>query len=520
MEHADAGGESASAGLASATGRPSKSNRLRVRADEPGLVIRRSVLLPAPFSPSSPVDGASLDRQRHAVVGLDRAETRFRDALSISIRAWITALRRLLARPGDPGPAYLKFARMRTSVMGKNVVVLGTQWGDEGKGKIVDLLTEHAAAVVRYQGGHNAGHTLVIDGEKTVLHLIPSGVLREGVQCLIGNGVVVAPDALLREIIKLEEKGVPVRERLRISPSCPLILSFHVALDQAREKARGELKIGTTGRGIGPAYEDKVARRGLRVGDLLNMPRFEDKLRELVDYHNFMLVGYYKEPAIEFDKTLAECKEYAELLKPLMLDVTAELHDLRRAGKDIMFEGAQGSLLDIDHGTYPYVTSSNTTAGGVATGSGVGPMFLDYILGITKAYTTRVGSGPFPTELFDEVGAHPGQTRSRVRRDHRPCSSLWLVRRCYPASRYRCEQHLGHLPDQAGRARRPGNHQHLRRLQDARRATPLPRLMPTATWACSLCTKKCRAGPSRPWVPKPWKSCQLTPVPTSNASKS
>lgn len=307
--------------------------------------------------------------------------------------------------------------------MGKNVVVLGTQWGDEGKGKIVDLLTEHAAAVVRYQGGHNAGHTLVIDGEKTVLHLIPSGVLREGVQCLIGNGVVVAPDALLREITKLEEKGVPVRERLRISPSCPLILSFHVALDQAREKARGELKIGTTGRGIGPAYEDKVARRGLRVGDLLNMPRFEDKLRELVDYHNFMLVGYYKEPAIEFEKTLAECKEYAELLKPLMLDVTAELHDLRRAGKDIMFEGAQGSLLDIDHGTYPYVTSSNTTAGGVATGSGVGPMFLDYILGITKAYTTRVGSGPFPTELFDDVGAHLakqghefGATTGRARR--------------------------------------------------------------------------------------------------------
>mgnify|MGYP006143262589 CR=1 FL=1 len=315
--------------------------------------------------------------------------------------------------------------------MGKNVVVLGTQWGDEGKGKIVDLLTEHAAAVVRYQGGHNAGHTLVIDGEKTVLHLIPSGVLREGVQCLIGNGVVVAPDALLREITKLEEKGVPVRERLRISPSCPLILSFHVALDQAREKARGELKIGTTGRGIGPAYEDKVARRGLRVGDLLNMPRFEDKLRELVDYHNFMLVGYYKEPAIEFDKTLAECKEYAELLKPLMLDVTAELHDLRRAGKDIMFEGAQGSLLDIDHGTYPYVTSSNTTAGGVATGSGVGPMFLDYILGITKAYTTRVGSGPFPTELdWDTpgtVGHHlstVGQERGTVTGRARRCG--WL----------------------------------------------------------------------------------------------
>lgn len=288
--------------------------------------------------------------------------------------------------------------------MGKNVVVLGTQWGDEGKGKIVDLLTEHAAAVVRYQGGHNAGHTLVIDGEKTVLHLIPSGVLREGVQCLIGNGVVVAPDALLREIIKLEEKGVPVRERLRISPSCPLILSYHVALDQAREKARGELKIGTTGRGIGPAYEDKVARRGLRIGDLFHRERFAAKLGELLDYHNFVLVNYYKEPAIDFQKTLDECMEYAELLKPMMLDVTAELHELRRAGKDIMFEGAQGSLLDIDHGTYPYVTSSNTTAGGIATGSGFGPMYLDYILGITKAYTTRVGSGPFPTELFDDVG--------------------------------------------------------------------------------------------------------------------
>ncbi|QAX81596.1 adenylosuccinate synthase [Candidatus Pseudomonas adelgestsugas] len=307
--------------------------------------------------------------------------------------------------------------------MGKNVVVLGTQWGDEGKGKIVDLLTEHTAAVVRYQGGHNAGHTLVVDGKKTVLHLIPSGILREGVQCLIGNGVVVAPDALLREIIRLEEKNVSVRERLRINPSCPLILSFHVALDRAREKARGALKIGTTGCGIGPAYEDKVARRGMRVGDLLNISSFEDKLRELTDYHNFMLVSYYKEQAIEFAKILATCNEYAEMLKPLMLDVTAELHDLRRAGKNIMFEGAQGSLLDIDHGTYPYVTSSNTTAGSVATGSGIGPMFLDYILGVTKAYTTRVGSGPFPTELSNEVGAHLakqghefGATTGRVRR--------------------------------------------------------------------------------------------------------
>jgi adenylosuccinate synthase len=283
--------------------------------------------------------------------------------------------------------------------MGKNVVVLGTQWGDEGKGKIVDLLTEQAAAVVRYQGGHNAGHTLVINGEKTVLHL-------------------------MREIIKLEEKGVPVRERLRISPSCPLILSYHVALDQAREKARGEAKIGTTGRGIGPAYEDKVARRGLRVGDLFHPERFAVKLAELLKYHNFVLVNYHQEPAIDFDQTFAECMEYAALLKPLMVDVTAVLHDMRRDGKDIMFEGAQGSLLDIDHGTYPYVTSSNTTAGGIATGSGFGPMYLDYILGITKAYTTRVGAGPFPTELFDDVGAF------LAKRGHEFGSTTGRARRC------------------------------------------------------------------------------------------
>ena len=308
--------------------------------------------------------------------------------------------------------------------MGKNVVVLGTQWGDEGKGKIVDLLTEHAAAVVRYQGGHNAGHTLVINGEKTVLHLIPSGILREGVQCLIGNGVVVAPDALMREITKLEEKGVPVRERLRISPAAPLILSYHVALDQAREKARGEAKIGTTGRGIGPAYEDKVARRGLRVGDLFHRERFAAKLGELLDYHNFQLVNYYTEPAIDFQQTLDECMAYADQLKPMMLDVTAELHNLRRAGKDIMFEGAQGSLLDIDHGTYPYVTSSNTTAGGIATGSGFGPLYLDYILGITKAYTTRVGSGPFPTELFDDIGAF------LAKRGHEFGATTGRARRC------------------------------------------------------------------------------------------
>lgn len=308
--------------------------------------------------------------------------------------------------------------------MGKNVVVLGTQWGDEGKGKIVDLLTDQAAAVVRFQGGHNAGHTLVIDGEKTVLHLIPSGILRAGVECLIGNGVVVAPDALLREITNLEQKGVPVRERLRISSACTLILPYHVALDQAREKARGDAKIGTTGRGIGPAYEDKVARRGLRIGDLFQRERFASKLKELLDYHNFVLQHYYKEPAVDFQKTLDEALEYAEIIKPLVIDVTARLHELRRAGAYIMFEGAQGSLLDIDHGTYPFVTSSSTTAGGTATGSGFGPLYLDYILGITKAYTTRVGSGPFPTELFDEVGAR------LAKRGHEFGSTTGRARRC------------------------------------------------------------------------------------------
>lgn len=288
--------------------------------------------------------------------------------------------------------------------MGKNVVVLGTQWGDEGKGKIVDLLTEDAAAVVRYQGGHNAGHTLVIDGKKTILRLIPSGILRANVQCLIGNGVVLAPDAFLKEVKELESNGVNVRNRLHVSPACALILPYHVALDQARELARGAAKIGTTGRGIGPAYEDKVARRGLRVGDLFHRERFAAKLGELLDYHNFSLKNFYHVKTIDFQETLEQCMSYAEQIKPMVMDVTARLHELRRKGQNIMFEGAQGALLDIDHGTYPYVTSSNTTAGGVATGSGFGPMYLDYILGITKAYTTRVGSGPFPTELFDDVG--------------------------------------------------------------------------------------------------------------------
>ncbi|ACA88475.1 MULTISPECIES: adenylosuccinate synthase [Shewanella] len=292
--------------------------------------------------------------------------------------------------------------------MGKNVVVLGTQWGDEGKGKIVDLLTEQSKYVVRYQGGHNAGHTLVIDGEKTVLHLIPSGILRDNVKCIIGNGVVLAPDALMTEIKMLKERGVPVEERLLISEACPLILPFHCALDIAREKARGNNAIGTTGRGIGPAYEDKVSRRGLRVGDLFDAELFAEKLKEVMAYHNFMLTEYYKCEAVDYEETLKDALAIADYLKSMCVDVTELLDQARKAGEPILFEGAQGTLLDIDHGTYPFVTSSNTTAGGVATGSGFGPRHLDYVLGIMKAYTTRVGAGPFPTELQCEIGDHLG----------------------------------------------------------------------------------------------------------------
>ncbi|ODC02429.1 adenylosuccinate synthase [Terasakiispira papahanaumokuakeensis] len=307
--------------------------------------------------------------------------------------------------------------------MGNNVVVLGTQWGDEGKGKVVDLLTESAQAVVRFQGGHNAGHTLVVNGEKTALHLIPSGILRPQVTCVIGNGVVLSPEALMEEIAMLEARDVPVRERLKLSSSCPLILPYHIRLDQAREKARGEARIGTTGRGIGPAYEDKVARRSLRLGDLLHRERFAAKLGEVLDYHNFVLQHYFKEQPVDFQQVLDECMAIAEELRPMVTDTTKLLHDLRKTGAHIMFEGAQGSLLDIDHGTYPFVTSSNTTAGGTATGSGFGPLYLDYVLGITKAYTTRVGSGPMPTELFDDQGRHLaekgcefGTTTGRARR--------------------------------------------------------------------------------------------------------
>ena len=307
--------------------------------------------------------------------------------------------------------------------MGRSVVILGTQWGDEGKGKIVDLLTDRVSRVVRFQGGHNAGHTLVIDGVKTALHLIPSGILRGGVRCLIGNGVVLAPDALFKEISMLEEKGVNVRDNLRISPACPLILPHHQALDLAREQARGEAKIGTTGRGIGPAYEDKVARRGLRLGDLQAPERFAERLSDVMEYHNFVLTQFYKADAVSYEKTLEQALAWGELLLPLQTDVAEELHQAAKAGENILFEGAQGTLLDIDHGTYPFVTSSNTTAGGAATGSGFGPLRLDYILGITKAYTTRVGSGPFPTELFDVDGRHLaekghefGTTTGRARR--------------------------------------------------------------------------------------------------------
>ncbi len=290
--------------------------------------------------------------------------------------------------------------------MTKSVVVVGSQWGDEGKGKVVDLLTERVSAVARFQGGHNAGHTLVIDGEKTVLHLIPSGVLRPDQHCLIGNGVVVAPEALLEEIAMLEARGVEARERLRISPACPLILPCHDALDQARERARGKTAIGTTGRGIGPAYEDKVSRRGIRVTDLFHRERLASKLGELLDYHNFVLQRFFGAEAIDFQKTLESCLRYAEELRPMVADVGDLLSAKREAGERLLFEGAQGTLLDIDHGTYPYVTSSNTTAAAAATGTGLGPRELDYVLGITKAYTTRVGGGPFPTELDDAMGQH------------------------------------------------------------------------------------------------------------------
>ena len=315
---------------------------------------------------------------------------------------------------------------------GRNVVVVGTQWGDEGKGKLVDWLTESAQGVVRFQGGHNAGHTLVINGVKTALHLIPSGIMRPGVKCYIGNGVVLSAAKLFEEIEGLEKVGVELRSRLRISEACPLILPFHAALDVAREAARekgGNIKIGTTGRGIGPAYEDKIARRALRVQDLKYPERFASKLRELLDLHNHVLTTYLGSAAFDFGPVLApymadgkvlfepvyaEAMRHAELLKPMMADVSRELNDAHHAGANLLFEGAQGTLLDVDHGTYPFVTSSNCVAGNASAGAGVGPGMLHYILGITKAYCTRVGSGPFPTELDWEKPGTPGYHMSTV----------------------------------------------------------------------------------------------------------
>ena len=307
--------------------------------------------------------------------------------------------------------------------MGKNVVILGAQWGDEGKGKIVDLVTDQADAVIRFQGGHNAGHTIVINHRKIVLHLLPSGILRKNVQCYIGNGVVISIPALLDEISMLEKEGLHCKERLKVSLQCPLILSSHIALDKANEAKLGENKIGTTSRGIGPAYEDKVGRRGIRISDLFQPKILEDKLRQTLEYHNFILKNYYNLPVIDAKQELDFLLASSENIAPLKQDVTQSLEQHIRNGQNILFEGAQGAMLDIDHGTYPFVTSSNTTAGNAATGSGIGPLNLDHILGIVKAYTTRVGSGPFPTEDNSEIGkllghrgAEFGATTGRARR--------------------------------------------------------------------------------------------------------
>lgn len=314
--------------------------------------------------------------------------------------------------------------------MAKNIVIIGSQWGDEGKGKLVDLLTDNVSAVVRFQGGHNAGHTLVIDGKKTVLHLIPSGILREHVQCLIGNGVVLSPEALLKEMAELEANGIPVYDRLKISAACPLILQYHIALDQARERRRGKDAIGTTGRGIGPAYEDKVARRGLRSGDLIDQESFVTKLEEVVKFHNFSLINYYQSQPVSFEKVRDEILAMRDVLLPLIADIPQMLKEYHEADENVMFEGAQGALLDIDHGTYPYVTSSNTTAGGCAAGSGVGPRHIDYVLGITKAYATRVGAGPFLSELLDDDGTVNAIGQYLADKGHEVGATTGRGRRC------------------------------------------------------------------------------------------
>ena len=316
--------------------------------------------------------------------------------------------------------------------MAKNVVIIGTQWGDEGKGKIVDLVTDKVSSVVRFQGGHNAGHTLVIDGNKTVLHLIPSGIFRNNVQCLIGHGVVLSMSALLKEIAELEQSGVEVKSRLKISPGCPLILPYHIALDNAREIYRGAAAIGTTGNGIGPTYEDKVARRGLRVGDLLDETLFSEKLKQVMEYHNFTLKNYYNQEIVDYQKTLDEAIYQASTVKPMIFDIAEEIHTRMSKDENILFEGAQGALLDIDQGTYPFVTSSNTTSGGAVTGSGIGVRDIDYVLGIVKAYTTRVGGGPFPTELNYDVTTDEGDPvgRELCSRGHEFGATTGRQRRC------------------------------------------------------------------------------------------
>jgi len=314
--------------------------------------------------------------------------------------------------------------------MAKNVVVVGTQWGDEGKGKIVDWLTDHAQGVVRFQGGHNAGHTLVIKGKKTVLHLVPSGILRDGVTCYIGNGVVLAPDALIKELDELQAAGVDAEARVKISEACPLILPYHQALDVAREAAKGAKKIGTTGRGIGPAYEDKVSRRGLRVQDLLRPKRFAEKLGEILDYHNFVLKNYLGAEPVNFQQTLDGAMTIAPRIAKMIADVPRALYEAHKNGANILFEGAQGTLLDIDHGTFPYVTSSNCVAGAAAAGSGVGPGMLHYVLGITKAYTTRVGGGPFPTELYDALDKQDPVGKHMATKGHEFGATTGRARRC------------------------------------------------------------------------------------------
>ena len=353
--------------------------------------------------------------------------------------------------------------------MSKNLVVIGAQWGDEGKGKIVDLLTERVGAVARFQGGHNAGHTLVIEGAKTVLSLIPSGILHPGVQCVIGNGVVVSLEALFREADMLVQRGIPVYDRLKVSPNCAVILPSHIALDRARERAQGVNAIGTTGRGIGPAYEDKVARRAVRLADLMQRDRLASRLGEILDFHNFVLSRYFSAETVDFQRTLDELVAQAERIEPLLADVSVLLRNEMKRGTNLMFEGAQGALLDVDVGTYPFVTSSNTIAGEAAVGTGLGPRDINAVLGIVKAYTTRVGAGPFPTELFDETGEHLSRVGHEFGAVTGRRAPLRLVRRGRDAACGHAQQPVEPGRDQARRPRRPRHAAHLHRLQDRRR---------------------------------------------------